>query len=366
MFSRHRFYHQTKLGLKFQQVCRGKIPGNWQLCVEADKMNSNVSENGLNPRSACLLYNPASGRYPSRLLAERAADLLRKKGWKVHLEQSVGGPHITEVAARSAQDGFDVLFIVGGDGSINYAVAGLIHSNTALGVLPAGTANVWAQELGLAKLSYTRWTALEESAKSLSEGVFHHVDLGVCNGRPFLLWAGVGLDGYIVHHIEPRTRLEKNLANLHYGVSAVWYASQWHGMNMHVAVDGKMVEGHFLLNLASNIHLYAGGIFNLPSDSFMDDGVMDLWLLEGDNMGDTIQRAWELFSGRDKQSGLIRRLQFSTIAFQSESDMYVQLDGEPVLINGNVKIEVLPRALRILSPKSTPRHLFLQKEASIA
>ena len=101
----------------------------------------------------CLIYNPAAGRYPSRLLCDRAADVLRRFGWDIFLEQTQDGDHITRLAHQVALDGVDAIFIAGGDGSINRAVAGLIGTDTALGVLPSGTGNVWAQELGLPGLT---------------------------------------------------------------------------------------------------------------------------------------------------------------------------------------------------------------------
>jgi diacylglycerol kinase (ATP) len=96
-----------------------------------------------------LAYNPAAGRFPSRLLAGRAAKVLRASGWDISVKQSSNGAHITRLARQAAEDHLDAMFMAGGDGSINRAVAGLAGSETALGVLPAGTSNVFAQELGL-------------------------------------------------------------------------------------------------------------------------------------------------------------------------------------------------------------------------
>ena len=108
---------------------------------------------------ASLIYNPAAGRFPSRMLIERAAQVLNKQGWDIQLQVTHGGPHITQLARQAVQQGQDAVFVAGGDGSINYAVRALLDSDTALGVLPAGTANVWAQELGLPGLTWTRWMA---------------------------------------------------------------------------------------------------------------------------------------------------------------------------------------------------------------
>jgi len=301
-----------------------------------------------------MIYNPVAGRYPSRLLAERACEVLNREGWDISIEQSQGGAHITALAKKAGQEGLDALFVIGGDGSLNHAVAGLVNTQTALGILPAGTANVWAQELGLSTLGWTRWMALEKSAISLANGVSIRIDIGLCNNKPFLLWSGVGLDGYIVHKIEPRSRWEKSMAIFHYGASAIWYASKWPGITMDVQVDGKKIKGHYLLLLASNIQLYAGGLIHLSPENRLDDGTMDLWLLEGEHMGDTIRSAWELFTGRFAGNSQVSRIPFKSLCIQSSTPMYIQLDGEPLPAENKVEIQVLPRSLQVLVPKVTP------------
>lgn len=307
---------------------------------------------------ACLVYNPAAGRYPSRILAERAANLFQKDGWVIHLEQSRTGEHITELAKAAVDEGQDAFFVVGGDGSLNHAIAGLIGSDTALGVLPAGTANVWAQEICCDTLSWTRWAALEECGRQLSRGKVHLVDVGFCNHQPFLLWAGAGLDGYIVHNVEPRNRWKKSFAFIHYGASAVWFASRWHGSDIHIEADGKKIDGHYLLVLASNVCLYAGGIIHLKPEHPLDDGEMDLWLLEGDHIGDTLQLVWELLAGRSEQSVKITRLSFNQLILESNVPIFVQLDGEPCPETHKIDISVQPMKLRVIVPKEASQKLF--------
>jgi diacylglycerol kinase (ATP) len=308
--------------------------------------------------SALLIYNPVAGRYPSWLLTERAARALKKDGWEIEIETTQDGDHVTRLAERAAAERLDALFVAGGDGSINRAVRGLLGSQTALGVLPAGTANVWAQELGLPGLSWTRLMALEESAQRLSTAQTCKVDVGLCNGVPFLLWAGVGLDAFIVHRIEPRAPWEKHFAVVAYAASAFVNASQWQGVELEVLTDGQQVSGHFVLAVVSNIHLYAGGYAELSPDALLDDGLMDLWLFEGKSLEDTLQQAWDLWSGRHTRSPRAHRIPFQTIKLQSDSRMYVQVDGEPEDSCEEANIQVLPQALRILVPEKAPRALF--------
>jgi YegS/Rv2252/BmrU family lipid kinase len=313
-------------------------------------------------RTAYLVFNPHAGRFPSHMLTERAAEVLAHFEWQVRLEQSSGGLEVTRLAQQAAAEGADAFFIAGGDGSVNLAVAGLLGSDTALGVLPAGTTNVWAKELGLPGLTYTRWKALEESAQSLAQGEIRWIDVGLCGSRPFLLWAGVGLDGFIVHRLEPRSRWEKHFSVVSYGTRAVRHAGFWSGMDLEAVADDKHISGHYLMAVVSNIHLYAGGMAEISPYARLDDGVMDLWLFAGDTVWETIQHAWDLFSGQHLQSDRARCLPFQRLKLCSDRPMYIQLDGEPMDGEKEISIEVRSQALKILAPEHAPRALFSEED----
>jgi len=309
---------------------------------------------------ALLVYNPVAGRYPSRLLTERAAGVFQSRGWQIEIATTQSGEHISRLAQQAVEDNLEAFIVVGGDGSINRALPGLIGTHTALGVLPAGTANVWAQELGLPGLTWTRLTALEESARRLANAEVRCVDVGLCNRVPFLLWAGVGLDAFIVHRIEPRNQWEKPFAILHYAAKAVWEAGQWHGIDLSIVDGDRQLSGLFMLGVVSNIRLYAGGLAKLSPGAQMDDGVMDLWLFKGSTFEEILLQAWNLLSGRHVQSERVQYIPFQRISLRSDSPMYVQIDGEPEQGNRQIDIEVVPQALRVLVPKNAPQSLYTQ------
>lgn len=311
--------------------------------------------------SALVIYNPVAGRFPSRLLTERAAAILQKQGWKIDIETTLSGDHIESLAFQAANANLDALIVVGGDGSINRALPGLVGTRTALGVLPAGTSNVWAQEFNLPGLSYTRWMALEESARRLASSKVSRIDVGLCDGHNFLLWAGIGLDAFIVHSIEPRRQWEKYFAFVHYAGSAVWKASTWKGIDLEIKSINGNVYGRYMLAVISNIRLYAGGLARISPNAVLDDGVMDLWLFEGESLEDTLQQAWNLWLGRHVLSDRVRYIPFQQLSLQSDQTIFLELDGEPDVGGKKVNIEVIPDALNILVPQGTSNGLFRHK-----
>jgi YegS/Rv2252/BmrU family lipid kinase len=305
-----------------------------------------------------LIYNPVAGRYPSRILTERAARVFQQYGWDVDIETTREGSHIPILARQAVQENLDSIIIVGGDGSLSKALPSLIGTETAMGVLPAGTSNVWTQELDLPGLSWKRWLALEESAHRLARGSIQSVDVGLCNDKYFLLWAGIGLDAFIVHHIEPRKQWQKNFTIVYYAADAVWSASQWEGINLRVETDDRFIDGQFILAVVSNIRLYAGGLATLSPQSLLDDGLMELWLFYGKNWEDILQQAWSLWSGKHVNSDRVQCLPFKKIKLESDTPIYIQMDGEPEVGGEQVTIEVLPRALRVMIPDQSSQSLF--------
>jgi diacylglycerol kinase (ATP) len=201
--------------------------------------------------------------------------------------------------------------------------------------------------------------ALEESAHRLADAKIREVDIGLCGGTPFLMWAGVGLDAFAIHHIEPRPKGEKLFANVAYAASTAWFASFWRGINLEVIADNLHISGHYLLAIMSNIHLYAGGLAQISPFALLDDGAIDLWLFEGDTLGDTLQRAWDLYAGRHVDSDKVRCISFSHLVLESDTPLYVQVDAEPMAYHErSVEIRVVSKGLRLLVPKVTPRELF--------
>ena len=178
-------------------------------------------------RSAWLIYNPAAGRFPAGWLLSRAVDVLDKAGWKVDVREAEHGGHLAQLALEAVDAGCNAVFVAGGDGSVGRVASALSGTEVALGVLPAGTANVWAKELGIERLDWIHLFALEKAAQRLAQGEIRKVDMGKANGQDFLLWAGIGLDAQIVGSIEPRQRWEKGVATGHYGVLARWTSVGW-------------------------------------------------------------------------------------------------------------------------------------------
>ncbi len=281
----------------------------------------------------------------------------------MEVAESVNGRHTTQLARMAARENFRAVFAVGGDGTAGQAATGLIGSQTALGVLPAGTANVWARELGIHAFTITHARSLRQNTRLLAEVEPCPVDVGRCNDQVFLMWAGVGLDAMTVKKLEPRERFEKYLSVPEYFATTVWNMTLWHGMNLRVRADDKQVEGHYLLAVASNIRHYVGGVAQISPTAYINDGRMDLWLFSGSTLADAFRHFFDMRAGKHVTSDLARCIPFRQAQVESDLAFPLQLDGEPMLGALRVDLEVLPRSLNVLMPRQA-RDLLCSQEAA--
>jgi len=305
-----------------------------------------------------ILYNSLAGHPGNRAKVERVAEALTRRGLAVRLERSLTIDGLRQVAREAVRERADAVLVAGGDGSLGTIAAELAGSQVALGFLPAGTANVWAKELNLPTLSWLRPQALEQAALRLMEGRARHVDMGRCNGRLFLLWAGIGLDAFVMQHLESRRQLLSRRLGLLYNVTAAFFHSRaWPGARMRVVVGGREVTGHYLMAVVANVSWY-GGLFQLTNDARLDDGQLEVWLFAGQTHGDILAHTARLATGRQQAHPQLTCLTGGQVEIYTPLPQLIHNDGEPLAATDHLSIEVVPQVLRILVPPEAPAGLF--------
>ena len=121
--------------------------------------------------------------------------------------------------------------------------------------------------------------------------------------------------------------------------------------------DQGQVEGHYLLAVASNIRHYLGGLAEISPTAYLDDGVMDLWLFAGSTLADAFRHFIEIRAGRHLDSDQARCIPFHSARIDSETAFAIQIDAEPMIGTRQAVVEVVPRALKLLTPMQARQHL---------
>lgn len=248
----------------------------------------------------------------------------------------------------AADRGADVVVVAGGDGTINEALNGLIGTAARLAVLPLGTGNVLATEMGF------RGSA-EQAAESIGELVDYHVSAGLLrptgrNPRHFLLMAGIGLDASIVIDLDPE--LKKWFGKLAYWIGGIAQLGRRFA-EFDVTADGESLVSSF--TLASRVRNYGGDIEIARSVSLLDD-FFETVAFEGEDSF----RYLRYFTGvvahaLERTPGVtIRKARRLSFAPRSEEPIFVQVDGE---LAGRLPatVEIVPDALTLLMPATLGR-----------
>lgn len=218
---------------------------------------------------AVIIGNPNSGRAGSRSYLERCAKILRAGGLEVEVVNTEHPDHATELAALA---GDRLVIAAGGDGTINEVINGLSEGAT-LGILPLGTANVLARELGLPMKA-------EAACRRILEGRRLRIDLGVARNRAeeerrFACMAGIGFDANVVRAVTPR--LKRYLRILAFPLTAIRVLFEEdlpsvqviHGDTTYVTQFAIIANGH-----------YYGGDFRSASSASLTNGKLEVVLVE--------------------------------------------------------------------------------------
>jgi YegS/Rv2252/BmrU family lipid kinase len=289
-------------------------------------------------RIATLLVNPHARRVSGRFNPRAVERYLERRGIIVRTVFGESPSATSQVAREAAARGDDLVFAVGGDGTVRDVADGLAGSETALAAVPSGTVNIWCRETGIPSRARGAFDAHVD-------GQLLHVDLGRANGRPFLLMASLGWDAAVARSVSPF--LKRHLGDYAYMLQGALAVPR---LRTHEAAWrwGLAHERHPLaVMVIGNTRIYGGRIEVTP-DAVANDGQLDVVALCPPNPLATMRLALRMLRGRlaDDPDAVIERV----------SELTVETPGLPVQLDGDYVAEtpmtftVEPRALLVSIP----------------
>jgi YegS/Rv2252/BmrU family lipid kinase len=216
--------------------------------------------------SALLLVNPAARRVRAGYDYERPVRYLRARGWEATLCVPLSPADATAQARTAAARGTTIVLALGGDGTQRDVAEGLIGSNTALAPLPGGTVNILCRELGLPR-------RLRAALDAHIEGQPTRMDVGLANGRPFLLMASAGWDAAVTASVNPA--FKRRAGDIAYIARFLRMAPRLRTTEMRWRSGLMLHERHIAVMVISNTRLYGGRIRPSPG-AYANDGLLDV------------------------------------------------------------------------------------------
>lgn len=280
-----------------------------------------------------VILNPAARGEKAKKLWEKVRSLSRDAF--VHTTTEAG--EAAEFARQAARQGCRAVVAAGGDGTVNEVVTGLVGTDVALGLLPIGTMNVFAAELGLPANN------LRKCWEIIDAGYTRLVDLPMANRRPFVQLAGVGFDAQIVQETDRDFR--KQFGPLSYLVAATQIVSR-KAPKLIVESGGRRREGSFVL--IGNGRYY-GGPFPIFKDAKVDDGKLDVMIFKNLGYLDIARYLSGIVFGTHVEMHDVEYFQTRRAVVRSEGRVPVEVDGE-VIGSVPVTFRMSPHKLRVIAP----------------
>lgn len=301
---------------------------------------------------ARIIVNPQSGsmRLPWAMRdLEETARWLTHAGLPTEICPTEYAGHAAELAEEAVRAGMDMVVAAGGDGTVNNVLQALAGHTTALGVLPMGTVNVWAREMGIP-------LNLAQAREVLVHGVRRRVDLGRAGSRYFLMMAGIGFDAEVALRVERSWLKRLGLKLLDYLATAGALSITHQPTKIWMRCDGKRRSVQALMMIIGNTRLYGGG-FSFATRAVADDGWLDLVVVGSGGLRHRAGVVLRAVLRRPARGPHVRYSRFHTIRLESNAEVPVQVDGE-VIGMLPMTFSIAPHALTVVVPEQAPAALF--------
>ncbi len=297
-----------------------------------------------------FLVNPASGngstgkRWPE--LAHRAAQLGLEG--TTHFSERPG--HLIELAEQAARNGAELIVSVGGDGTLNEVVNGLVRAgaSTELATIPLGTGMDFVRTYGIP-------TRFDDAVRTALEGTARTIDVGRVSFRE---WSGseteryvanvgsVGMSAAVAQRANGMSKALGGKATFFYALARVFF--EWNNTLVSVQLDDERREARMHDVIVANGQWH-GGAMHLAPGAQPDDGLFDVVLIGDVTKRDFVTTAPKLYKGTYLAHPKIELLRSRTVAVDAPERLPIELDGEQVGTTP-VRFEIVPAALRVRVP----------------
>jgi YegS/Rv2252/BmrU family lipid kinase len=289
-----------------------------------------------------LIVNPTSGQGKAAREKRRLLDLVSNMS-HIHVEVPASAEATTEIARSASAQGFDRVLVAGGDGTINRVVSGIGESGMPMGIIPLGTGNVLAHDLGIPS------NDIVSALKIISADNIRAVDLGRAGDRLFLLMAGFGFDAEVIGSVSPKVK--DVIGTMAYAAPVFKKLMTYTPARFRLIFnDDSNYEVEAYAVILANCGSYAYNLQIAPQAVF-DDGLLDIIIFETGpgSMFRFVGQALEVFFQKRILDPYTTYFKSSSVRIETEPLVKMQIDGD-VCGEGATRVEVIHKALKLIVP----------------
>lgn len=283
-----------------------------------------------------FIVNPISGTSDKGHIIDLIPEFMdsRRFEWTIRKTEHKG--HAAKFANDATREGFDVVVAVGGDGTVNEVARSLIHTDTALGIIPCGSGN------GLARHLYIPMNP-DGALRVLSECHIEQLDYGMIDQEPFFCTCGVGFDAFI----SDRFAKAGSRGLLTYIENTLKEGLKYKPDTYEITIDGERQVYQAFLIACANASQYGNNVYIAPHAS-MSDGLMDVTLMEPFTMLEAPQIAIQLFNKTITSNSRIRTFRCQQLHIKRSAPGVIHFDGDPKEAGEELDVRLVPHGIRMV------------------
>lgn len=295
-----------------------------------------------NKKKIVFVINPISGTQGKEQILAWVNEKLDREKYDMEVVYTEYAGHAVKIAAQKAAEKAFAVVAIGGDGTINEIARSLVHTDTALGIIPCGSGNGLARHLQIP-------LDPKKAVDIINGGRLEVIDYGKINGVPFFCTCGVGFDAFVSLKFSqagkrgPLTYLEQTLQE------SLKYRPEVYELEM----DGNVSTRYRAFLIAcGNASQYGNNAYITPRAT-LDDGLLDVTILEPFTVLDVPSLSFQLFNKTIDQNSRIKTFQCKSLRIHRSKPGVVHFDGDPMMAGEDVEVSIVQRELKVIVPCET-------------
>lgn len=293
-----------------------------------------------------FILNPISGTQGKEQILKLISEKLDTSIYDYDIIKTEYAGHAVVLTKTCAEKGDFAVVAIGGDGTVNEIARSLVHTDTALGIIPCGSGNGLARHLHIS-------TIVGKAIDILNKGVVETIDYGKINGQLFFCTCGVGFDAFISLKFSesgkrgPLSYVEQTLReNLSYKPETY-----------ELDIEGNTEHYKAFVIACGNAAQYGNNAYIAPHASLMD-GMLDITVLEPFTLLDVPSLTFQLFNKTIDQNSHIKTFRCKSVHIHREKPGVAHYDGDPIMMGEDIYVNIVPAGLRVITPEEpeSPEH----------
>ena len=284
-----------------------------------------------------FVVNPISGTQGKKAILKCIDERLDRSLYDFSIVKTEYAGHATQIAANAVQEKVDVVVAIGGDGTINEIARSLVHTDTALGIIPCGSGNGLARHL---RIPMEPKAAIDV----INQGHELSIDYGKINNILFFCTCGVGFDAFV--SLKFADSGKRGL--LTYLENTLHESLRYQPETYEIENEEGTVKYKAWLIACGNASQYGNDAYIAPQAS-LTDGLMDVTIMEPFTVLDVPSLSFQLFNKTIDQNSRVKTMRAKKIKIHRVNDGVMHFDGDPLMAGKELEVEIVPSGLRVIA-----------------